>query len=125
MNDNCSNSLRERWASKIAVRFVAIHFLIGLVIAGWIYLSIPLTKYRIEQLALTPVPAARILIVNSDLIVNYWYLFAMLVPIVLMMDFRMLRWTGNWIGLRRTIHYGYLITLGLLVSVIVGQVLLS
>ena len=116
---------RDRWAAPLAVIVTATHVLAGLFVFGWYYYIVPRWKHDLDSFGIQISNAAILLIGQSDLIVNYWYLLVFVGPTALVVDFLLTRWLGKQSGLRWACLWGVCVTMILLSNVAVGNHLLQ
>lgn len=123
-------SQRDRWSNTVAAAITAAHFLAGLYVIGWYYFIVPRSKFEFEAMApllngvkLSPSPLA--VIMQSDVIVNYWYLLFLAGLPVLIADFLMMRWMAKPLGLSATLLCGLGITLLILLNYFYGNYVLT
>jgi type II secretory pathway component PulF len=118
-------SFQEQRATTAAMAAVVVHFLSFIVVIGWLYFFVPPVKQELDSLG-TAISRNKIsLILQSDFVVNYWYLFVGAAPILLVFDFLLIRLIGKEFRLSAAIGLGVIIAMLNLAYPIVGSYILS
>ena len=121
-------SRRDHWAFTLAAIVTTIHGFAGSFVFGWYYFTyyfiVPRLKQELDGVGHAISRPAILLIIQSDFLVNYWYLLLFVGPLALLFDFVVTRWIGKQIGLRWAICFGFCMTAVLLITVAWGQYLL-
>ena len=107
-------SKRDRWANTLAATLAVAHFFAELFVIAWYYFIVPRRKFEVDHMAFLSSaavsPSAVGVIVQSDLIVNYWYFLVFMGPPFLIADFMMMRWMAKQLGLSTALLCGMGIT---------------
>lgn len=114
-------SRRGRWACSVAVLAVAIHTLAWLINLAWYYCIVPRWKQELESIGYELPALATSFILQSDAVVNYWYILIPTAPPALILDFLVARWISRELGARFGLLYGACAVPLLLGIVVYGQ----
>ena len=117
-------SVRDRLATSTAAWITFLHFVVGIVVLGWLYFVAPRAKYDLDRLGKALSANTILFIRQSDFIVNYWYLFVGAGPILLTFDFLLIRFVGKEIGVWAAIAIGTFIAAVNLAYLVAGIFLL-
>jgi len=118
-------SRRDRWASTLAVALIVIHALAILSSLRWYYCTAQQWKLEIEGIGIEVSQVVQLLIGQSDMIVNYWYLLVPVAPPFFVVDFMLMRWIARQVGLRRAAICGICIASIFVINMAFGQFILS
>lgn len=91
---------RDRWATPLATVAALLHVFTGVVVFGWFYFIAPRYKWELDQLGRQLSQDVILQISLSDFIVNYAYLFAMLIVPIPIISFVTHAWLARRLGLR-------------------------
>ncbi len=119
------STFRDRWASTAAAFVIAVHFIVFVVVGGWWYFIAPRLKQALDQPGQIVTSSQIFLIMQSDFIVNYWYVFAVAVPLLLVFDFQLIRYIGKEYRLSAAIASGVAIAMLYLAYPLAGSYILS
>jgi hypothetical protein len=122
---NEDHAKRDLLASACAVLLTAMHFLANLSVFVWYYWIAPRWKRAINDLALDASRPAKLVLQQSDFIVNYWYLLVVFVLPALVFDFLLMRWLATRLGLTKTLAVGIAIAALLLLQAVWSHYVLS
>lgn len=122
---NEGQARRDHWASACAVLLTAMHFLTNLSVFGWYYWFAPRWKRAINDVGWDAARSAKLVIQQSDFIVNYWYLLVVFILPALVMDFLLMRWLATQLGPAKTLAVGVAIAALLLLQAIWSHYILS
>lgn len=118
-------SRRDRWATPVAAAITSAHIFAGLFVIGWYYFLVPRRKFELDELAFRAVSVisdlAIAVIMQSDVIVNYWYLPAIVGLPVVIADFLVMRWVAKQLGLSKAVLCGIGITMLILLNYVYGN----
>ena len=123
--DSEKNLFRDRWAPTVAALVIAVHFLVLLVVGGWWYFIAPRLKQALDQSGQVVTSSQIFLIRQSDFIVNYWYIFFIAAPVILVFDFQLVRFIGKEYRLRAAVAVGVVIAMLYLAYPVAASYILS
>lgn len=114
-------SRRGCWTCSVAAIAVSIHTLAWLINLTWYYYIVPRWKQELESIGYELPALAKSFIMQSDVVVNYWYVLIPIAPSALVLDFLVARWISRELGVRFGLLYGVCAIPLLLGIVVYGQ----
>lgn len=100
------SSRRDRWAAPLAMIMTSIQILAGLISLGWYYFFVPRTKKILDDFGMEISQYAALVIRQSDLLVNYWYVALIVGIAALAIDFLVIHWLTKELGMVAAIAFG-------------------
>lgn len=116
---------RDHWATACAVLLAAMHFLANMSVFFWFYWIAPRWKRAINDVGWDATRSAKLVINQSDFIVNFWYLLFVLILPAIVLDFFVMRWLATRLGLKKTLAVGVAIAFLLLLQAAWAHYILS
>ena len=117
-------SYRDRWGPTLAAIITAVHCVTGMLVLSWYAFAVPHLKAEVEGVGSAIPQNAVLLILQSDLLVNYWYLWLIFGLFAVKYDFLIMRWGMRQSGLKWGLSAGGCIATILLFTVVCGQVVI-
>ena len=99
-------SLRDRWATPLALGMTSIQFVTVLMSLAWYYFVVPRARKILDDFGMETTQDAILVIRQSNLLVNYWYFLLVVGPVAMAIDFLVVRWLTKELGLYAGIAVG-------------------
>lgn len=120
-----SETTPNSFTTATAVFLMAAHGVASSIVFGYFYWVVPRLKTLFDDFGVVVSPPVQLLINQSDMVMNYWYFIIVCVLIAMAVDFSLLRWLSQRIGMIRTLLSGFCLTVLIILQVVFAHYFFS